>query len=87
VTDILDGQVKTIIDWLAERAPDAEIDEDTVLAEGVIVDSFEFVELLVLVEELRGEPIDAEDMQLENFRSLRVIIDTFLTTGETAGRG
>ncbi len=87
MTDTLAGQVQTITEWLAERAPDVEIDEETVLAEGVIVDSFEFVELLVLVEELRGEPIEAEDMQLENFRTLRVIIDTFLTAGETASRG
>ncbi|MBV8931904.1 MAG: hypothetical protein JOZ47_08125 [Kutzneria sp.] len=83
MTDMLTDQVRAITQWLAERAPDVEIDETTVLADGVLTDSFEFVELLVLVEELRGEPIPAEDMELENFRTLRTIADTFLAPKET----
>ena len=78
MTDPLTNQVHAITQWLTERVPDVEIDETTVLAEGVLTDSFEFVELIVLVEELRGEPIPPEDMQLENFHTLGTIIDKFL---------
>ncbi|MEO7193516.1 MAG: hypothetical protein ABIZ05_01640 [Pseudonocardiaceae bacterium] len=83
----LTDQVHAITQWLTEHVSDVEIDETTVLAEGVITDSFEFVELLVLIEELRGEPIPAEDMQLENFHTLGTIIDKFLVAKKAGTDG
>jgi acyl carrier protein len=73
-------QIESLREWLLDHAPEGtEITEDTVLAEGILIDSFQFVELLVFLEELRDIPIDSEDMGLDNFRTLRTIIEAFLT--------
>lgn len=78
-------QIDSLIKWLIARAPaNTTVTDDTILAEGVIVDSLEFVELLVLIENLRNESIGPEDMELDNFRTLRVIKDKFFSPGTNA---
>src|SRR5581483_3101983 len=72
-----DGRIEQLREWLEQRYPDAELDEDSDLTDGVVEDSLAFVELLVLVEDLRGTPIPAADVDLENFRTLRIIAARF----------
>lgn len=79
-----DGRIERLREWLEQRYPDAELDEDSDLTDGVVEDSLAFVELLVLVEDLRGTPIPAADVDLENFRTLRIIAARFF---DTAGLG
>jgi acyl carrier protein len=69
--------------WLLSRCPDdAVFDDDTDLGEGIVEDSLAFVELLVLVEDLRGAPIASADIELENFRTLRTIARRFFDIGQ-----
>ncbi len=75
-----DGRIEQLREWLEQRYPDAELDEDSDLTDGVVEDSLAFVELLVLVEDLRGTPIPAADVDLENFRTLRIIAARFFDT-------
>ncbi|HZP53940.1 acyl carrier protein [Actinocrinis sp.] len=81
-----DGRIEQLREWLEQRYPDAELDEDSDLTDGVVEDSLAFVELLVLVEDLRGTPIPAADVDLENFRTLRIIAARFFDAA-AAGDG
>jgi acyl carrier protein len=79
--------VERVRDWLLDRFP-GPIDLDADLSDGVLEDSLAFVELLVLVEDLRGEPISSSDVDLENFRTLRTIGERFFDgTGADGGGG
>ncbi|MFF2012667.1 phosphopantetheine-binding protein [Streptomyces sp. NPDC058195] len=41
------------------------------------VDSLAFVEFIFLLEELTGEPIDPEDLNLDDFRTLKALETRF----------
>ena len=65
-------------DWVREINPDAIVDLDSELIESGIIDSMQFAELIMLIEEIRGQEIEEDDMTVENFSTLRAVIAAFL---------
>lgn len=82
-------QLAELRSWIVSRYPDCgDIGPDTDLLEEVLIDSLEFVSFLMFVEDLRGSPIAAEDIDRESFRTLRGIRESFLVVdmqGEVEG--
>jgi hypothetical protein len=75
-----DGGLDEVRKWVLDKHPELEdIDIDLDIIDSRIVSSLEFISLLLFVEELRGEPLMSDDVQLESFRTLRLINDNFLT--------
>ena len=67
-----------IVAWLRETNPDATtIDNTTDLFESGLVTSIQFVELVLLVEELSGQEIAVDDNAVERFRTLQAISDNY----------
>ncbi len=68
------AKIDRLIDWIKTACPvDGEFDLDTDLIEDRIVTSLQFVELVMLVEELREQEISEEERDLDRFRTLRSI--------------
>jgi acyl carrier protein len=64
--------------WLVKHRPEAgDIKVDANIIESRVIDSLQFVSFLLYVEELRGKPIPADDVQLENFATLSAIRRNF----------
>ncbi|MFE7779390.1 acyl carrier protein [Streptomyces sp. NPDC057445] len=71
----------TVLGFLREL--NASVDTiawDRDLIEARILDSLAFVEFLLLIEELTGEPVDLATTDVNNFRTLERI-NAFLTEG------
>jgi acyl carrier protein len=69
--------------WILQRNPELAEDElnpETDIIESRIVDSLQFVELVLYVEELRGEMMQSMDVDLDSFRTLKDIEQNFLTS-------
>jgi acyl carrier protein len=65
--------------WVIERNPEVtDLDADTDIIESRIVNSLQFVELMLFVEELCGRELTADEVNLEAFRTLRSIEKSFL---------
>ena len=72
------AQCDQIVAWLRETNPDATtIDNTTDLFESGLVTSIQFVELVLLVEELSGQEIAVDDNAVERFRTLQAISDNY----------
>lgn len=54
-----------------------EIDEDTNLIEAGLIDSLKIMHLIVIIENLRGSPINLEDISLERLSSIKSIKENF----------
>jgi acyl carrier protein len=70
--------------WIARKHGKVSIDEltdTTPIVERRILSSLHLAELLVYVSELRGEPLDVEDLRPGAFRDVRTIYATFFTDG------
>ncbi len=65
---------ETILEYLRSRAPGAaRIDPDLDLLENRIIDSLGFTEFVFFLEELRGIPLDLDDVRADDFRTVRAI--------------
>ncbi|WP_290062218.1 hypothetical protein [Amycolatopsis solani] len=71
-------EVRTWVVAKATGLPPGELTDDLPLLEGRILTSLHVPELILLLERLRGEPIDVEQLRPGDFHSLRVIADRFL---------
>lgn len=70
------GEVRS---WILERNPDlTELDAETDIIETRIISSLQFVELVLLVEDLCGEMLDSDQISIEAFRTLKDIEKNFL---------
>ncbi|MER6443760.1 acyl carrier protein [Streptomyces venezuelae] len=66
-------------DWILERNPDVtDLSPDTDILETRVVTSLQFVELVLFVEDLRGRMLEANDVDLDAFRTLESIERTYL---------
>jgi acyl carrier protein len=73
--------METVIDFLRKLNADVDtIDWDRDLIEARVLDSLAFVEFLLLIEELTGEPVDLAKTDVDNFRTLNRI-SALLTEG------
>lgn len=69
-----------ILEWLVESgSSDGEITLDTDLIDNEVLTSLKFVELILLVEEVRGGEIPDAERELERFRTLRRIATHYLS--------
>ena len=74
-----DGKIAKILEFIHQHNPEVgELTLDDDLIDRRAVDSLAFVEFLYLLEELGGEAIDPEDIDLDDFRTLRAIDKRFL---------
>jgi acyl carrier protein len=66
--------------WILERNPElSDLDQDTDIIELRIVNSLQFVELVLYVEELRGTMLQSDEVDFDAFRTLRSIDKNFLS--------
>jgi acyl carrier protein len=74
--------------WIVNRNPDAEghVGADTDIIDSRIVNSLQFVELLLYVEKLSGCEIAADDVDIDMFRTPRVIAHNFLNVDALVSR-
>ncbi|HLJ64361.1 MAG TPA: hypothetical protein VKT70_09655 [Stellaceae bacterium] len=66
----------TLKRWIGERCGRAVAD-DTPLLEEELITSFDLVELILIIEELRGNPIDLLHLAPGSFASVAQILKTF----------
>ena len=67
--------------WVLERNPelgDADLSDDTPLIERRYLTSLQVADLLVFLEELRGEPVDPGRLKPGVFHSIDTIHEAFL---------
>ncbi|MFJ3203258.1 acyl carrier protein [Streptomyces sp. NPDC086989] len=73
--------METVIEFLRKLNSSVDtIDWDRDLIEARVLDSLAFVEFLLLMEELTGEPIDLAKTDVDNFRTLNRI-NALITEG------
>ncbi|MGW8357703.1 acyl carrier protein [Streptomyces wedmorensis] len=75
----MDDVIKPVVDWLRERNPTVEeIPEDLDLIESRLIDSLGFMEFILLLEDLIGRELQLDRIDVDQFRTLRSLKDTFL---------
>ncbi|MBQ0826581.1 acyl carrier protein [Streptomyces tagetis] len=66
--------MQTVREFILGRNPGlAEVSDDLDLIDSRAINSLAFVEFLFLLEELTGEPIDPEDVAVDDFRTVTAI--------------
>lgn len=74
-----ESKLAAVRTWLLEANPEAsDIDLDADLFESGLITSIQFVELVLLIEELTGREIAVDDGAVDRFRTLRAITDNYL---------
>lgn len=69
-----DAIVDRLRAWIISNNESAEgMGLDTDIVENKLIDSLNFINFLVLVEELRGGEIPYDEVEVERFRTLRAI--------------
>jgi len=75
------ASVDDVRSWIMQRNPElTELDAETDIIDSRIVNSLQFVELVLYIEELRGEMLESGDVDLDSFRTLKDIERNFLLT-------
>lgn len=70
---------KALRDWIYERAKDkpARLDDATAIIDQGILSSLDVVELVLFIENLRGEEVDVDALQPESFHDVDSIWKSF----------
>ncbi|MEL5953973.1 acyl carrier protein [Streptomyces sp. CLV115] len=75
----MDDAIKPVVDWLRERNPTVEeIPEDLDLIENRLIDSLAFMEFILLLEDVIGRELRLDQIDVNQFRTLRSLTDHFL---------
>jgi hypothetical protein len=87
-TEIPEAVFRTALrSWVLSKAksPDGgTFDDSTPLFAERRLRSLHLPELLLLIERLRGEPIDVDDLRPGDFRDIDTLVSRFFGTGATA---
>ncbi|GAA4083449.1 phosphopantetheine-binding protein [Nonomuraea soli] len=76
--------LQKVREFILERNPKLdEIPDDLDLIDSRAINSLAFVEFIFLLEELTGEAIDPEELDLDDFRTLKAIEARFFTQKAT----
>lgn len=68
-----------LLKFVKERSAIAEsCNEDTLLFEEKIIDSINILDLIGYVEKHLGRKLTEEELLMSNFKTVRIITDTFL---------
>lgn len=66
--------------FILERNPTLDrLSDDLDLIDSRAINSLAFIEFIFLLEELTGESIDPEDLNLDDFRTLKALETRFFT--------
>ncbi len=66
--------MRAIREFVLDRNPKlSQLDNEMDLIDSRAINSLAFVEFIFLLEELTGEPIDPEELDLDDFRTLKAI--------------
>ncbi|ATZ28604.1 hypothetical protein SLAV_34165 [Streptomyces lavendulae subsp. lavendulae] len=75
----MDDAIKPVVDWLREHNPTVEeIPEDLDLIENRLIDSLGFMEFILMLEDLIGRELRLDQIDVNQFRTLRSLTDHFL---------
>ncbi|WP_441249370.1 acyl carrier protein [Kitasatospora sp. McL0602] len=70
--------------WILKRHPERDdIDPDLDLIENRLIDSLSFVEFVFLLEQVSGNPIDMDTLEVDDLRSLSSIEARFFAAAVT----
>ncbi|MFB9836541.1 acyl carrier protein [Actinoallomurus acaciae] len=76
--------MEAVREFILGRNPKlGELDVEMDLIDSRAINSLAFVEFIFLLEELTGEPIDPEELDLDDFRTLKTIEARFFTQKAT----
>lgn len=76
-----DAEIRTALrDFVQRRAKDFPLTDGTALFEQRVLRSVHLPELILLLERLRGAPIDVERLRPRDFQSIDVIVQRFGAT-------
>jgi acyl carrier protein len=73
--------------WIVSHSKSSrqtEIHDNTPILERGILSSLDIVELVLYIETMRGEEIDADEIAPESFTSIDTLYETFFCVGVTA---
>lgn len=74
------GPMREVRQFILGRNPKlGELSDDLDLIDSRAINSLAFVEFIFLLEELTGQSIDPEDLDLDDFRTLKAIEARFFT--------
>lgn len=66
--------MQAVREFILDRNPKiGQLDGDMDLIDSRAINSLAFVEFIFLLEDLTGEPIDPEELDLDDFRTLKTI--------------
>lgn len=69
-----DSPLQQVKDWILKRHPDREdIPRDLDLIENRLIDSLSFVEFVFMLEQLSGQTIEMETLEVDAIRTLDAI--------------
>jgi acyl carrier protein len=70
--------MEAVREFIRGRNPKlGHLDDEMDLIDSRAINSLAFVEFIFLLEELTGEPIDPEELDLDDFRTLKAIETRF----------
>ncbi|SDI12440.1 acyl carrier protein [Actinokineospora alba] len=73
-------QLRAVREFILERNSTMDtVSDDLDLIDSRAINSLAFVEFIFLLEELTGDSIDPEDLDLDDFRTLKAIEARFFT--------
>ncbi len=76
----IQAKIDRLSEWIVSDCKyEGEFSLETDLIEQRIVTSLQFVELVLLVEELRGREITEAERDLEHFRTLQGIVEHYFS--------
>ena len=75
--------------WVAETSEQAadQFDDRTPLFRDELLDSTDFVELLLVIEEALRRPLDVSTLRPENFQTIDAIVETFFSETKDVAYG
>ncbi|WP_306326522.1 phosphopantetheine-binding protein [Streptomyces venezuelae] len=76
--DTFDQEFRTFLSTFELDVDLTTVTADDNLFDQGVLDSFSVLKVIVLVERLRGEPVDLEHAGIESFASISTIYESFL---------
>ena len=64
------AQIERIKAYIQEKNPDFDLQMSSDIIENRLIDSLQFVEFVMFIEEVSGCKLDMENLDIEDFRSL-----------------
>lgn len=66
-------QIERIKSYIQDKNPEFDLQMSSDIIENRLIDSLQFVEFVMFIEEVSGCKLDMENLDIEDFRSLNTI--------------